>query len=179
MTGNGRWVSNKPKMSGNPQQCGSQVLASGSVAQTAGQDAGVDVSLEGLVLLQHLSSTPFGREMLRTLGGVNYEQGAWLPVLRLLVQIADLEEHGQNLRSNAVIAPNPVSGSVAGQDVVMESGKCSPCTPFPGLGGSLKETVMLVVLLVIRSLTPFSAPTQALPPVDRWSWRLWRSPITV
>ena len=52
-----------------------------------------------------------------------------MPVLRLLVQTADLEKSGQDLRSNAVMAPNPVSGSVAGQDVVMESGMC---TPFPG-----------------------------------------------
>ena len=57
VTGNGRLVSNNPQLSGNPRKRGSQVLASGSVAQTAGQDAGVDLSSERLVLLRRLGGT--------------------------------------------------------------------------------------------------------------------------
>ena len=90
-----------------------------------------------------------------------------MPTLRLLVQTADREEYGQDLRSNAVIALNPVSGGVAGQDVVMESGMC---TPFPGesqrdcrIGDARMGNDSGFVSDTIPS--PPSAPTQALPPV--------------
>ena len=58
VTGNCRLASNNAQLSGNPQKRGSQVLASGSVAQTAGRDAGVDLSSRRVVLLRRLSGTP-------------------------------------------------------------------------------------------------------------------------
>ena len=69
----------------NPQYTGSQVLASGGVAQAARRDAGVMVSRddEWAVLLRRLGETSSGRDILAKLKGVSFCTGAVVAAVAL------------------------------------------------------------------------------------------------